>query len=563
MILDAALALVADRRPIFALNGKLPVAGSHGFADATLDQDRVYYLLVTENVNFGIPTGAASRWWVLDVDPRHGGDKSLAELERKYGPLPRTREVLTGTGGRHLYWEFVEGLRNTAGKAGPGLDTRGEGGYVVGHTSIHPITKQRYVLVNDIPAVQAPEWLIQLVMAPPPPPKREPDDADQGIPEGQRNAHLASLAGTLRRRGCSYEVIFTALEAENASHCKPPLSEREVANIAGSVSRYEPAPAPPPRPNGQPPPVTVEDVKSEPLITVTEKALYDLDIPLPGMLLDPVIPEHGLSMLYSFRGIGKTYVALGMAAALTSGGKFLRWKANKPVGVLYVDGELISGRLKKRMAFVRSGMDIPESGDGITFITRDFQKDRRMPDLATLAGQHLIEDQIRDNKVVILDNLSCLIRSGKENEGEDWLPVQEWCLSLRSRGISPTLVHHAGKSGAQRGTSRREDPLDIVITLKHPADYNASEGLRCEVHFEKSRDAVGDLVAPFEIRLGEIDGHSVWTTQSLEEAREDRAAEMFSAGMSVKDVAAELGISRATAFRIRKKLGLSREYHHE
>ena len=66
---------------------------------------------------------------------------------------------------------------------------------------------------------------------------------------------------------------------------------------------------------------------------------------------------------------------------------------------------------------------------------------------------------------MILDNLSALCVSGKENEGESWLPVQRWALRLRQRGISVLFVHHAGKGGAQRGTSRREDLLDVVINL--------------------------------------------------------------------------------------------------
>ena len=89
----------------------------------------------------------------------------------------------------------------------------------------------------------------------------------------------------------------------------------------------------------------------------------------------------------------------------------------------------------------------------------------------------------------------------KENEGEGWLPVQDWALDLRRRGISVLFVHHAGKAGAQRGTSRREDLLDSVVTLKHPADYNPSEGLRCDVHYEKARGFYGDEALPFEVKL--------------------------------------------------------------
>ena len=52
------------------------------------------------------------------------------------------------------------------------------------------------------------------------------------------------------------------------------------------------------------------------------------------------------------------------------------------------------------------------------------------------------------------------------------MPVQEWILQLRRRGISVLIVHHAGKGGDQRGTSAKEDVLDTVIKLSRPDDYN-------------------------------------------------------------------------------------------
>jgi len=153
-----------------------------------------------------------------------------------------------------------------------------------------------------------------------------------------------------------------------------------------------------------------------------------------------------------------------------------------------------------------------------------------------------------------LDNLSALCRYGRENEGEGWLPVQEWALALRRRGISVLFIHHAGKNFAQRGTSRREDLLDTVFTLKHPADYNPSEGLRCEVHFEKTRGMLGDAAKPFEVRMEEgADRRAVWTMRELEDAKAQQAIALYSEGMSVRDVADELRISKSAAHRLRKK----------
>ena len=93
-----------------------------------------------------------------------------------------------------------------------------------------------------------------------------------------------------------------------------------------------------------------------------------------------------------------------------------------------------------------------EAEASFQILTPDAQQDRGIPNLSESEGQREIDALITDDiKLIVLDNLSCLTRSGKENESESWLPVQEWALRLRSRGKSVLFVHHAGKSGQQRG----------------------------------------------------------------------------------------------------------------
>ena len=289
------------------------------------------------------------------------------------------------------------------------------------------------------------------------------------------------------------------------------------------------------------------------LVSVSIAELLEREIKPREMLLDPILPEQGLAMLYAYRGIGKTFIALGVAAAVASGGRFLRWTAPRARRVLYLDGELPAKTIQERTAMVLAGIEGDDPApNALRIITPDFQE-RPIPDLSTLEGQRLIEPHLDGIDLLVLDNLSALCRYGNENEGESWLPVQEWGLSLRRRGISVLFIHHAGKNKSQRGTSRREDLLDTVITLKHPPDYNPSEGLRSEVHFEKTRGMLAEGAKPFEVRLetGE-DGRAVWTMRDLEDAKAAQAAELFAAGMSVRDVAEELGISRSSAHRLRK-----------
>lgn len=291
-----------------------------------------------------------------------------------------------------------------------------------------------------------------------------------------------------------------------------------------------------------------------PLVALTVEELLTREIKPREMLLDPILPEQGLAMLYAYRGVGKTYIALGIAAAVASGGSFLRWAAPRPRRVLYVDGELPAKTLQERSAMIIAGSENGEPAPGsLQFITPDVQQ-RPIPDLAIPEGQRLIEPHLDGIALLVLDNLSALCRYGKENEGEGWLPVQEWALALRRRGISVLFVHHAGKNFAQRGTSRREDLLDMVFTLKRPANYNPSDGLRCEVHFEKTRGMLGDAAKPFEVRMeAGADGRAVWTRKELEDAKAQQAIALYAEGMSVRDVAEELEISKSAAHRLRKR----------
>lgn len=284
-----------------------------------------------------------------------------------------------------------------------------------------------------------------------------------------------------------------------------------------------------------------------------------LEIPPRQMVLAPVLPTQGLAMLYSKRGVGKTYLGLGIAHAVARGGSFLRWRALTPRRVLFVDGELPAITLQQRLKSIEVGIAASEpampSPDYLRIITPDMQN-IPMPDLATREGQSLVERELGDAELLVLDNLSALCRYGNENEGESWLPMQGWLLRLRQQHHSVLLVHHAGKSGAQRGTSRREDLLDTVISLQHPSDYNATEGLRCEVRYEKARAFHGDEAKPFEVRMHlEGEGAARWSTKDAEDSLLERAAALFREGATVRGAAEELGISRGKAERLKHKAG--------
>ena len=203
-------------------------------------------------------------------------------------------------------------------------------------------------------------------------------------------------------------------------------------------------------------------------------------------MLAPWLPEKGLAMIFAPRGVGKTWVALSIAHAIASGGAFLRWRAPQPRRVLYIDGEMPAVTLQERYGTVVVASKTDALAENFRLLAADFQPDG-LPDLADTEAQRFYDSTIADADLIIVDNLSTIARGLRENEADSFGPVQSWMLAQRAAGRSVLAVHHAGKGGGQRGTSRKEDTLDTVISLTRPPGYQANEGARFEVRFSKSR----------------------------------------------------------------------------
>ena len=124
------------RKPDCQDVGKHPRT-QNGLTDATTDPTRItQWWTQWPDANVAMATGTVI---VLDVDPRHGGDESLRDLEALHELLPETVSVETGGGGAHYWFHPPEGreIRNSSGALGPGLDIRGAGGYVLVPPSLH------------------------------------------------------------------------------------------------------------------------------------------------------------------------------------------------------------------------------------------------------------------------------------------------------------------------------------------------------------------------------------------------------------------------------------------
>ncbi|MFN9094706.1 MAG: AAA family ATPase [Alphaproteobacteria bacterium] len=293
------------------------------------------------------------------------------------------------------------------------------------------------------------------------------------------------------------------------------------------------------------------------LKTLTAEELLRLELKPREYALAPILPFPGLAMIYAARGLGKTYVALSVSHAIASGGRALRWDAPRPLRVLHIDGEMPAPALQERLAQVvaGSGVALPDE-NRLRFVIGDLALDG-LPNIADPEGMRAIEQAAADSDVILLDNLSTLAFGMRENEADDWGRFQPWLMRMRRAGKLVIIIHHAGKGGNQRGTSRREDALDTVIALRRSKDYNPEEGARFELHIEKARGAMGAAVAPFEARLTEGEGGGLtWAMTDLQTAQKDRAITLLTEGESVRDVAEAVGMSKSAVQRLKTAEGL-------
>jgi len=229
--------------PVIPLRGKLPIT-QHGSKDATADESQVRaWWARWPDANVGLATG--HRFFVVDVDVKTGGEETWDMLRAQHGSLPATIEQLTGTGGKHILYTLPDfPVKNSASKIGPGIDVRGEGGYIVAAPSLHPVTNRAYSWdgLQEIEQQQiaaAPPWLLKML--------REDVERRQSgskmpeqITEGRRNDTLFRGAARLRRAGFTAEELLASLKVINESRCNPPLPMHEVKTIALSAARYKP-----------------------------------------------------------------------------------------------------------------------------------------------------------------------------------------------------------------------------------------------------------------------------------------------------------------------------------
>ena len=292
-------------------------------------------------------------------------------------------------------------------------------------------------------------------------------------------------------------------------------------------------------------------------IIMTTFEFHALDLPERATFLNPWLKEDSITLASGWRGVGKTWFSWGVADAITRGQPFGPWKCEKPVPVLILDGEMPTTDLQERIKALGLNTDRPCP---LHIYSDAYANQHGLP------RAHLGSESWRDKmksillarhvKLWIVDNLASLAGGMDENKKLDWDPINAWLLELRFAGIATMLLHHVGKLGVQRGTSAREDNIDVSIILKAPVDYTPDDGCRFICSFSKARVGMAGLplIADTEFKLmQEESGAYVWAWANVRKERKREILKMLDEGCEYDAICSTVGITKGYVTKIKKQ----------
>jgi hypothetical protein len=478
---DAALAYAQQGLPVFPLqpNGKTPLT-AHGLDDATTDSMTIEtWWSRWPEANVAIRTGDLV---VVDED-KLGAFEAFAQSIGE--TIPDTGIVRTASG-RHFYFHQPEGqrIRNTAGKLAEGIDTRGDGGYVVAPPSIHPSGATYSWESAQDEAVTLPAWVADRLVRQQPERKPMPDipifsttpygkaaleqeiDAVATAAEGTRNHTLNTAAFALGQLVAGGEVeqmdAYSALEAAADASGLPATEASKTIRSGFQAGLTDPRRAP--ESNGaHPKPAlrVVREAETKPgqrLIVVERMSAFRANaaVTIP-FLIEDLWPVQSLGFIASPPKKGKTWLALSLAIAVASGTGFLHsFKATESRKILYLALEGNRRALLDRFGALCRGMNIdPESEE----MEENFMWSYRPPGI-NLSDQVWADDLAQtvneeNVELVIVDVLRNAARM-KENDASEFAALR---MNLEStlRVASVGILHHFVKLSE---TSKERTPAE-------------------------------------------------------------------------------------------------------
>ena len=557
--LDAAVSYAGRGQPVLPLHtisggncscgrthctspGKHPLT-EHGLTDATTSEEMIRrWWTRWPDANVGVVTGESSSLVVVDIDARNGGTESLRTLEAEHGSLPQTVEAKTG-GGRHLYFACPRIPLKSRNGLRPGIDIKGDGGYVVAPPSTHVEGRYAWVRDSDGPLADLPAWLLSALDHAPAPVAAQDGEEREVLREGERNGEMTRVAGFLRSRAFTPSVVEEELQRFNQRRCDPPLDREEVRRIAESVSGY-PAGRPEERIRSAAPKVEASaEIK---LRFRTAREIYAETPEKPSWVARPWVAAGAITeVVGKAKAAGKTTWLVHLIRRVLDGEPFL----DQPTGrtaVVYLTEEK---RGTLREALGRVGLT---ERDDLHFLLWHETKGLTWPQVVEAGVRRCIDVGAT---MLVVDTLPQFagFKGDQENNTGNALDALAPLQGAAAKGIGVVVVRHERKSGGDvgvsgRGSSAFAGAVDIVLSISRPKDGG------------ETRTRVISALARFDETPSHVtveltdDGYRVvsWGEQS---AGERAAAATLDAiqglpdghpGLTIKELMAATGIPRAT-----------------
>lgn len=468
------------------------------------------------DANYGIACGP-SGLFVVDVDVKKGkrGTDTLADLELE-GLCPPTFEVETPSGGWHLYYRGVG--PNSSEKLGPGIDTRGQGGYVVGPGA--RINGKSYTIRENREIADALPELIARCASTVERSEGQSTEVDLDNQDSIRRAadflqrtspaieghggdnHTYKTACVVRDFGISQDTCLDLMAEHFNPRCKPPWPADELGGKVANAYDYakrEPGEARSTSPeailemqqlaqdfverskvpaNDDEPGGIDQAAKPKKFRRLTRSQMRL--IPPPVWQIEDTITEQSVVMIYGQWGSYKSFLALDMGLHVACN---IPWcgKSVRPGAVIYCAGEGVRGVNKRVTAWEKSHGLAAENFELIDNMPL-FGNDDEFKELGELlSGEPRPE-------LVVFDTVAHAMAGMNENAQEDASLFMDRCVQLaRQVGCTVLIVHHAGKdvSRGSRGSSAFPAACDTILEVSKP------KPMEMQVSMPKQKDDGG------------------------------------------------------------------------
>lgn len=494
---------------VHPVNVKKQPITPHGRNDATRNEQTIKKWF-KNGAQIGVATGKESNLFVLDIDydEQRGinGYETLEYLESIHGKLPETPQQRTGRGGTQYLFRYAPGLKNTSGKIGMGIDTRGDGGYIVVAPSKSTYGPYEWlVLPDDIPLADPPQWIIEALREAEKPATPQTNGNERSYcqkmlgqavarvataTDGQKHKMLLKMArwlGGFVPMLSEEEIesaLFAAVELRAADH----HNARKTIRDGIAYGMQQPLGPPKERPKreyvntqtGE-----IIDPRPAPIIElvvdwrqqgITLRELQHKHFEPEKWIIERILPEGACLLAAKYKSY-KSWLCLGLGLAISMGGKAIGQLEVTPGRVLYLDLEGKQQRIKKRTRAILGVQQI-DWPDNFHIFTKWPQGSEGIKELENWFSSY------PDTVYVCIDVLGDFRRPidkhemGYQYDRDTVIPINELCERYHA---ASHLVHHFNKAKNIAG-----DIMDSISgTTGLPSAVNTMWGLSKDINDSK------------------------------------------------------------------------------